>query len=557
MARGLHGGSVYSGAGSEMRHEADDMLLRALVRKEFQFHLSGLPLRMGMVLALVLAAASTLMAVRDYNLSLHVYRDRVAAHRRALSTRTVYSSLQPVAVRPPEPLSVLDQGFDTHLGSEVTIDLFTVPVEATSGDRGNEFLVSLPAADLTAIVVVILGLLALLLAHDSVQSEREGGTFSALLASGVPRGTLLAGKILGGLLTLALPLGGALLVGLAVLVLSLETELSRAQWLCAAALAVADLIYLSLLFLASLLISLSLRNRSRALSVSVLFWLVVILTLPTVARELAVDLSSAREARRTAEQHSVELLAARDRFLAEEFQRQPLRTAFSGNFAVSFASGENRAVRYRFGSAAYYDALSDYYRVETATGIRYAEAVFAERERAEERRDIPGQVAAVLAAVSPAVLLETVSAELAGTSITDYDRFLAACRSYRLAVIRYLGRKNAFASWRWFTDDAPYRLQPWPRFLGLSPDAVSPLEVRRLFERFGDPEIGGRLRRAQDLAEKDPARRLEIEDMPRFASPSAGLLERLRRGAPAALALFLLNGAVAFAVLVRFRGWSP
>src|SRR5688572_14453822 len=180
----------------------DDKMLRAILRKEFQFHLAGFSLRLGMLLTLVLAASSTLIAARDYNQRLHDSQDRAAAHTRALREETVYSFLQPVAVRPPEPLGVFDQGFDAHLGNEVAIHLFSIPVEATGGYRGNEFLGASPAADLTTIVAVVLGLLALLLAHDALQAERNSGNLSALLAFGVPRHTLLAGKILGGLLAL-------------------------------------------------------------------------------------------------------------------------------------------------------------------------------------------------------------------------------------------------------------------------------------------------------------------------------------------------------------------
>jgi hypothetical protein len=461
-----------------------------------------------------------------------------------------------VVIRPPEPLSVLDQGFDAHLGSEVTIHLFAVPAEATGGYRGNEFLGVSPAADLTAIVVTVLGLLALLLAHDAIQSERDREGLCALLAYGVPRGTLLAGKILGGLLALALPLGGALLVSLVIFTQPMEAGLSSSQWLRAAALAAAHLSYLCLMFLLGLLVSLSEPSKSRALVLAVVAWLAVVLVLPGAARTLIGDLGIAQEARQTAARRGAALLAERDRRLEEERRREPLRTTFSGDYASSFGTGKNRAVRYRYGSAAYYDALSAYYRTEVATGMRYAEAVFAERQRAEKRLQTAERLTGAFIMLSPAALLEGLSEELAGTSPGEYDRFLAVCRSYRLALIRYFESKNAFASWRWFTDDPPSRLHPWPRFLGLTPEEVKPGEVRRLFERFSDPEIAGCVRREQLRFERDPARLLQIDDMPRFADPGASFLDGLRRGAPEALALLTLNGLALAAVAARFRRWS-
>lgn len=532
-------------------------MLYAIIRKEFQFHLAGFPLRIGAVLTLVLAATSILISARDYNLRLHDFRDRAAAHARDLRKATVYSYLQPVAMRPPEPLSVLDQGFDAYLGNEVTIHLFAIPAEASGGYRGNELLGASPAADLTTIVAVVLGLLALLLAHDAMQSERESAVLPSLLASGIPRGTLLTGKVLGGLLALALPLGGALLVSLAIFTLQVEATLSFAQWLRAAGLAAAYALYLSFMFLLGLLISIGMHNRLRALVVAVVVWLATVVVLPGSARTLIGDLGSMQRGRQVAARRSAELLAEGDRRLDTARRRESLRTPFSGDHASSFATGPNRAVLYRYGSASYYDALSAYYRTEVATGIRYAETAFAERQRLEEKLRAGERLAAVLSLVSPASLLEGLSEKLAGTSTGDYDRFLTACRSYRLAFADYLRSRNVFSSWRWFTDDPPDRLYPWPRFFGLSPEEVEPGEVRQLFQRFGEPAVASRLWREQSQFEKDPARRLRIQDMPRFESPEAGLLEYLRRGAPEALGLLTFNAVAGAVVAARFRRWSP
>ena len=46
---------------------------------------------------------------------------------------------------------------------------------------------------------VILGLLALLLTFDALSGERESGNLRLLLGNGLPRRTLLAGKLLGAL----------------------------------------------------------------------------------------------------------------------------------------------------------------------------------------------------------------------------------------------------------------------------------------------------------------------------------------------------------------------
>src|SRR5215203_1750200 len=119
-------------------------MLGAIARKEVLNHLASFRFWAGALLAIVLAASSTWIAARDYDLRLSGYRERVASAQRKLGAVSVYSYLQPLAIRPPEPLSVLDQGFDSRLGTDVAIHLFAIPSEAKGGQQGNELLASAP-----------------------------------------------------------------------------------------------------------------------------------------------------------------------------------------------------------------------------------------------------------------------------------------------------------------------------------------------------------------------------------------------------------------------------
>jgi ABC-2 family transporter protein len=531
-------------------------MLGAITRKEVLHHLASFRFWAGALLTLVLAASSTWIAARDYNLRLGSYRERVANEEKELRSVSVYSYLQPRVVRPPEPLSVLDQGFDSGLGTDVKIHRFAIPVEAAGGQRGNELLASGPAVDLTTVVAVVLGLLALLLTCDAVTGEREEGTLKAVFANGVSRGTVLAGKLAGGLLAIALPLAAGLLVSLSVFALEVKEPLTGDQWLRVAGLAGSYLAYLSLALLLGFLISLHVRDTPRALSLSVLVWLVFTIVIPGAAWAVASDLVTTEEAKRSTEIRIAELNQRYGRLLAEELRRSPLRSTVSGHTAISFANGEHGAVRYRSGSAAYYNALAEHYRFEAETGARHAAAVFALRQRYEERLRTGERLGAALAALSPAFLLDRLSESFAGTSIAEHDRFLAACRRYRIELLAYMERKGALRSWRWFTDDPPDRLHPWPLYLGLSPEEVAPDQVSRLFSRLSEPEVEARVRRNREAMEGDPSRRLRLDDMPRFSYRGPGFLGSLRHGAAEAGALLILNAIAAAAVWARFRRYE-
>jgi ABC-type transport system involved in multi-copper enzyme maturation permease subunit len=492
-------------------------MLGAVVRKEFLNHIASFRFWVAAVLALVLAASSTSIAARDYNERLRGYRERLADHERKLAAVTVYSSLQPAALRPPELLSILDQGFDAQLGTDVTIDVFSIPTRAARAQRGNELLVSLPAVDLTRIVGVVLGLLALLLSYDAFTGERAAGTLRTTFAHGVSRRTVLAGKILGGLLTLAMPLAAALLASLALLVLQTATAPSPDQWLRIAGLALAYGGYLSLMLLLGLILSLHARSSSSALVIAVLFWLVAVLVLPESAWALASSVTGTQEARRETERAERGLAAAYERRLAAELRRQPILTAFSGHTPVVLMSGKHRAVLHRFGSAAYYTALGRYHRFEVETGIRSAEQLTAIDQRYDRRLREGERLGAILSAASPSFLLDRIAQSFAGTSVTEQDRFLASCRAFRRTFLGYLERRKAFDSWRWFTDDPPDQLHPWPEFLGLRLDQVSAANVSGLFRRLTEPAVEARVQKSRQAAEQDASRRLRLEDMPRFS----------------------------------------
>ncbi|HEX9943023.1 MAG TPA: ABC transporter permease subunit [Thermoanaerobaculia bacterium] len=531
-------------------------MLAAIVRKELLNHLASFRFWVGALLTIVLAASSTLIAARDYSLRLSSYQGRIADHQRQIQTVSVYSYLQPLVVCPPEPLSVLDQGFDIRLGTDVRIHPFTIPVEAVGGQRGNEFLVSLPTVDLTTIVSMVLGLLALLLTYDAVITEREDGTLRAVFADGVSRRMVLAGKFAGGLLTLTLPLGTALLVSLLLFRLEVKAAPTPDQWLRVAGLTGAYVAYLSLMLLVGLLISLHVRSTSKALGIAVLVWFVTSIIVPNAAWAVASDLVTIQGAKRSTERRIAELTAEHDQRLAKEFRRDPLRSAFSGHTAISFATGEHRAVRYRYGSAAYYDSLAEYYRLDVAAGVRHAARIFELRQRYEEGLRASERLGEALARLSPAFLLDRLSESFTGTSIDEYDRFLEACRRYRLALLGYFDRKGALRSWRWFTDDLPGRLLPWPGYLGLNPEEVNPDRARLLFSRLSEPEIEAQVRRNQEAIERDPSRRLRLDEMPRFSYRGPDFLASLHRSAAEGGTLLILNALAAAAAWVRFRRYE-
>ena len=148
-------------------------------------------------------------------------------------------------------------------------------------------------ASLLTLVQYLVPLLALLLGHDLVVSEREDRTLLLVLAGGLKRGRLLFGKFIGGSITLALPL----VLGFAVAGTIIGLASNPAGLGSFLKLAVSGLV-LGLVFLGiGLLISCLSRARVQALVLALLAWCAAVFVFDLVAMGLVITTNSATAAR--------------------------------------------------------------------------------------------------------------------------------------------------------------------------------------------------------------------------------------------------------------------
>jgi ABC-type transport system involved in multi-copper enzyme maturation permease subunit len=136
-------------------------------------------------------------------------------------------------------------------------------------------------------------LLALLLGHDLIVSEAEERTLKLLLASGLTRWRLLAGKFLGGCLTLAAPLlCGFLIAGTAIAFGAKDRAALPFIRLAVSGLG------LGVLFIAlGQAISVFCRTRVRALVAALLAWCLFVFVFDLVALSVVLSSKSSAAAR--------------------------------------------------------------------------------------------------------------------------------------------------------------------------------------------------------------------------------------------------------------------
>ena len=524
-------------------------MLRAVIKKELLCHLVSFRFLVSTLIMLVLAALAAFVGTRDYSLRYSHHEARLAKNSESLQEVYVYSHLHPMAARAPEPLSVLHRGFDARLGTEVQLDVFSIPTAAVGGSAGEELGHSFRDLDLTTIVRVVLGLLALLLTFDAVIGERERSTLRLIFANGISRSKLIAGKYLGALFALLVPLLAGSAVSLLILLDRGGFTLGVQRWPRLAGLLLVYAAYLSVMLLLGLLLSTSARTTSSALVYSLLSWLAIVFLIPQAAIAVA-DVVQAESNGSPAVTEVFELVAERDRKLsAAEAALESIPVAYRSPVVESNAT---RGVLFRFGSARYYNARADFHARETAIGMDYAERIFELEQRVDRHRLRIASLVTVLASPSPAFLMDRIAASQAGTSVEDHEGFLEDSRELRRRFIEYLEQHDAFTSWRWFTDDGPNDLKPWTTLLGVAPEAVDAAAIETLVQRFQGDDVQRRVRETKESFRENPARRLELGDLPDLRLTFPGFWDACRRVAAEIVLLLSANGLLAGAVWWRF-----
>jgi len=269
-------------------------MFRPIFRKEIVSHVLSLRFGATFILCLLLVFASIFVTSHKHESDVKQIPARVATAQKEMkrimdSTDDGKRRLDRVVrymgridvLRVPE-LSWAAQGLWPHMPGAVrtTIEECEPLGDDTSGSPLAKLL---PIPDLVYVVGVVLSLLAILFAFDSICGEKESGTLRLMLSNAVPRDSVLLAKWLGGYAVLIVPfliaavggLGYAWWKGL------LEMSASNLQRI-GVVLAVACL-YISVFFTLSLVVSAATHRAATALFFCLLIWVAWILVIPNLA----------------------------------------------------------------------------------------------------------------------------------------------------------------------------------------------------------------------------------------------------------------------------------
>lgn len=449
------------------------MFALLLKREIFSHFLTG-HFYIAMLTCLLLVVPSTITLISDYKHRVASYHTAVETHQETARRSRTYSTLRLNVDRPPNPLSLLNQGLDRRLGNMIEISHNLVPTlfELHSHSADNPFLNLFSSIDLVFIFQMVLSLLALLFAYDSIAGERQHGTLRLMMSTSVRRGIILLAKYVAAMICLILPLTMSLLVTLILLIDSGVVTWNAIYVLSILGILITSVIYLSTFYLIGLLISALAHRTATALTLCIFIWATLTLIYPNVViftmKQLWPTSDTRQEAFNELAQIWEHFKKERTDFLKDdpvkgESWRFNMTGVFGGRTGFSTNATTLKYVGIEAVRWGQIDAESEkqiphvinYYQFIEPLRIRTAQKTWRVRQEALEATYLrKTRSIRHLLRLSPTTLYDLATEALAGTCFHNIDTFIAQARQYRQSVIQYFYDKAAFASREWFAFDA-------------------------------------------------------------------------------------------------------
>ena len=454
-------------------------MLTTLIRRELLNNLMTFRFAAAVLIMLLLVVANTAVLLKDYEQRLTLYNDAVKTHQQQLQEKKTYSAGITYAGemridRPPNPLSIFNTGFDKRIGNKVTVSHTYVPSLWDSGWHGsNPFMDMFASMDIAFIFEVILSLLALVFAYDTLAGEYEHGTLRLILTHSVRRGHILLAKYISAMLCLLVPLLMSLLLAVILLTTTPSIFLNTDDFLRIGGIILASVVYLSVFYLIGLLISAATRRTSTALMLAMFVWGFLVLVYPNVIlavipRPEAPQTRAASAFSQIQQIWQVEFSGELGHFLTTNASPEidwDLGLTGSGAEPYAYSWKDPRTLYYSFENIFAFEGFDEkeehkiphaqsYFRFLGRLVTRTADQTWLIRKPALENIFVhPANVKRIWLKLSPVGLYDAATQAWAGTDLHGVRDFFDAARRYRQEVINVLYDKEAFGSRQWFSSD--------------------------------------------------------------------------------------------------------
>ena len=418
-----------------------------IAKKEFLLNLMTFKFAVGTIVCVVLTAVFMPVLVNDYEQRLQKYNKKVADNEAELRKVRVYKNITPTLYRPPALLSVFNAGLERRLGDSAKIELESIPEVDAAPAGDNHYLSIFPVLDASLILKIVLSLLAILIAYDSISGERERGTLRLILANSTARHQVLLGKLLAGVVTLIVPTTIAFVVGVLVLELSPMAALTLSDWARIGLMYVASLIFIAAMYNIGLLFS-CLANRSAiSLILGLFFWVVCVAVIPNLSVYIATRIQPLEPKEKTDDQIASLRSELRklwwDALFAAQRGRDPSQSDTEGAFGNGYTKGWN---------TDFFERQQGLNPVGEPLKIKYADRIWEVEHGYLKNVWKQRQLANNLSRISLIFSYENATSVLAGTDLSSFQYFVSRAKAYRSQIIEYIrSRTENFRSPSYWT----------------------------------------------------------------------------------------------------------
>ena len=448
-----------------------------IAKKEFLLNLMTFKFAVGTILCVVLTAVFVPILAKAYQERLKTYSENVAYNESELHKVTVYKNITPTIYRPPSALSVFSEGLEKQLGNSATINYDKVP--EVTGAAANHYLSIFSIFDASLIFKIVLSVMALLVAYDTISGERERGTLRLILSGTSARYQVLLGKLLAGLTVLVVLVTITFILGLVILLSFPMVDLAGSDWIRIGFMFLSSLVFIAAMYNLGLLFSCLARKSAISLVLGLFMWIIFVAVIPNGSVYLATQILPVESEDKVNEQIALLRRDAQREFIREfrnsgrSFQSGSSRNDKSGK--GGFGHGYVRSC-----NKAFMENSLIQYGIGVPIEIKYADK-YSEVESGRLRSLFEQtRLADNLSRISPISLYENVMSALAGTDMAGFRNFIDAVKAHRNNVVEYIrSRTNNFSSSSFFTpctmeetempsidDDAPpLDLRDLPRFV--------------------------------------------------------------------------------------------
>ena len=474
-------------------------MIATVFKKELLSHLLSQRFAICTILAVLLMSANGLLSSQNWSLKKASYQANKAIEALKPHDITYYSALArdrsvsvlvtglkekvaPRALRVPRPLELFSQGDEKQLGQAVRVLLFEIPhhveeVDTFSSD--NPYLAIFGTYDIVYVLQLVLGLLAILMASESISGEKEDGTLRLTLTTNVSRAQLLAGKVLGGVTTLAIPTALGFILLMIMLLGTEGMDASAADWLGMGILFALSLLYLTVLYLIGLAVSCSTDRSATSLIYALFLWALLVIVLPNSIAALLNEQVNMSEKNDQAADKAAQVWDEFDQ-ATQEIVRAHGETKYPPTKMVERVFSSDGLLTHFESSGPhpgiYLNSIADTPELATFQDIirsserlrlQYAQRAWnAQAPLIEAFPRRLEQLNSQLQSLSPAGAYAQAAGAIAGTSQEEFYGFIEQVRNYRQQIIAYLEDRDAFGSRTYFNDDKGWEadLSGMPRF---------------------------------------------------------------------------------------------